>query len=501
MSMHPELRAGERTFHDGLYDWMDRAPWLAISAAAHLLVYFLLAAIPWDQFRSDPPVVVRAEVFEPVVPFEEPPEEPPEPPAEPVASDEPQLVEEDVLESPSEEAWSEVEAPAEPFDTPRDLVAGAIGELGLGGGGPPGRHFGPRGRRPRGQGGIEPALEAALAWLASHQAEDGRWDCDGFSSRCAAEGEPCSGGGSATHDVGVTGLALLAFLGEGNTQSEGRYRDTVARGLAWLVEEQDDGGLIGPRASHDFLYDHAIASLALCEAYALSRSPRLRGPAQAAIGLILRARNPYGAWRYDLPPAGDSDTSVTGWMVFALASAQEAGLVGDYRAAFEGALSFLDEVSDPVSGRVGYSALGEPSARTRANEHYPTDCGEAMTAVGLLCRIFLGETPASQPLLARHAERLAARPPVWDPAAFSADLYYWYYATYALWQMGKPWWPAWEKALKTAVVDSQRRDGDARGSWDPSDAWGFSGGRVYATAVMTLSLEVYFRYGRLLGTR
>jgi len=40
----------------------------------------------------------------------------------------------------------------------------------------------------------------------------------------------------------------------------------------------------------------------------------------------------------------------------------------------------------------------------------------------------------------------------------------------------------------------QRRDGAFDGSWDPQDRWSRLGGRVYQTAVCTLSLEVYYRY-------
>jgi hypothetical protein len=45
------------------------------------------------------------------------------------------------------------------------------------------------------------------------------------------EGVPCDGAGATTHDVGVTGLALLAFLGDGNTMRSGPYRDVVKRGV------------------------------------------------------------------------------------------------------------------------------------------------------------------------------------------------------------------------------------------------------------------------------
>jgi hypothetical protein len=502
--MQPTPWAGERTFHDLLYDWMQRAPWLAISAAAHLLLFFVLAAIPWAELREEEPVVIHAHLPTVVeVPYE-PPAPPPEPELQPLEPTEPAL---QTAELPPDAADAALDAPSEPasaVDWTADPFA-ALPQLGIGGGFPAGGHWGGRGVRGNlpGGSGIAPALDSALKWLAAHQMDDGAWDCDGFAERCGSVGAgACGGAGGSTHDVGVTGLAVLAFLGDGHTTSAGAYRDVVARAVAWLRAEQDpDTGLIGARASRDFLYDHAIATLALCEAYYATRSPLLRRPAQLAVNLILTARDPYGAWRYDLPSIGDADTSVTGWMVFALARAREAGLEGDFRGAFDGALAFLDEVTDPASGRTGYSARGELSSRTPANEHFPREAGEAMTAVGLLCRIFLGQTPADTPLLARQADLLRARPPVWDPEAHTNDIYYWYYATYALYQMGKPWWPAWEKALGAAVVDSQRTDGDARGSWDPECAWGFSGGRVYSTALMALALEVYFRYARVLGAR
>jgi hypothetical protein len=81
------------------------------------------------------------------------------------------------------------------------------------------------------------------------------------------------------------------------------------------------------------------------------------------------------------------------------------------------------------------------------------------------------------------------------------DMYYWYYGSYAMFQMGGRHWKAWNKAMKTAVLDSQRQDGAHLGSWDPVGPWGMKGGRVYSTASMVLCLEVYFRYGKVLGAR
>ena len=491
----------ERSFHDALRDWMGRAPWMSISAAAHLLLYLVLSAIPWRELRTTDERRIVAS-------FEAPP--PPEPvddrkeevPIDPVADtwEEPKWVDatlDDVTDfEPAHDAVPEAR-----FE-PADVAMFA----GLGGGGPahPGR-FGERKRSAAGRG-TEQALREALDWLAAHQGPDGSWDADGFATECGEIGAgECGGKGQATHDVGVTGLALLALMGDGHTTDRGRYRDTVRSGVAWLYRQQDrHTGSIGEEVSHDHVYDHAIATLAVCEAYYFGRSPLAKEAAQGAVDYIHRARNPYGAWRYDVPPIGDNDTSVTGWMMFALAAARDAGLRVD-EAALQAGLDWIDEVTDG-SGRVGYDRLEGLSSRTPANEAWPRDKGEAMTAVGLLCRLFVGRDLErtrrdGRPILQLQADLLARKPPVWDESGKGCDMYYWYYGTYAMFQIGGDPWRKWNAAMKSAVVEHQRRQGDAKGSWDPVGPWGYSGGRVYSTALMTLCLEVYFRYARVFGAR
>jgi len=100
-----------------------------------------------------------------------------------------------------------------------------------------------------------------------------------------------------------------------------------------------------------------------------------------------------------------------------------------------------------------------------------------------------------------HAELLLRTLPEWDPEGCGCDMYYWYYGSFAMYQMGGKYWKQWRKALEPAVIGSQRKDGAAKGSWDPVGPWGFSGGRVYSTATMVLSLEAYYRYARVLGGR
>jgi hypothetical protein len=93
--------------------------------------------------------------------------------------------------------------------------------------------------------------------------------------------------------------------------------------------------------------------------------------------------------------------------------------------------------------------------------------------------------------------------PTWNVNDGSIDMYYWYYGTLAMFQVGGDGWKRWEAALKTDVIDRQRKDGDfcmVRGSWDPVDPWGPDGGRVYSTACLALCLEVWYRYPKVFGT-
>jgi hypothetical protein len=98
------------------------------------------------------------------------------------------------------------------------------------------------------------------------------------------------------------------------------------------------------------------------------------------------------------------------------------------------------------------------------------------------------------------ADQLLQLPPVWDARSGAIDHYYWYYASYALFQMGGPRWTAWQKKLEPALLAHQHRDGgnmNLHGSWDPVCVWGEDGGRVYSTAILALTLQANYRYTRL----
>jgi hypothetical protein len=323
----------------------------------------------------------------------------------------------------------------------------------------------------------ERAVLAALEWLAAAQSSDGRWEA---ARHGAGRGRPAGGQHDGTvgarSDTGVTGLALLAFLGAGSTHQHGPHAERVDRGVRFLLGGQRaDGSLAGNAEFFAALYCHGMATLALAECLALSGDPALRPPLERAVRHTLSAQHPVtGGWRY---AAGDrGDTSQLGWQVMVLAAARQAG-VGGLDAAEAGSRTFLRSVS---SGRAGglaaYRAGEQPSV--------------AMTAEALVCRLFLG-MPVDHPTATEALDLIGRHPP--DPRRPNA--YTWYYATLASFHCGGPQWDRWNHALQTALLPTQHRErGPYEGSWDPDPVWGGHGGRVYATALSALTLEVYYRH-------
>ena len=529
----------QRPPHLGLRAWARNSPWLMIAALLHVLLVAILSVIVF-QSRREAPGAPASTVVVARAPVELPPAIEERPPL-PVGREVPRLPIEDAVVAPlaveldpdgapgrAGEITDELDPSLDPGHFNPDpealssLPSGATGGTpigvgrvghrstgtspftgrvaGLGGPGGGGKGDG-GGNGPGADPASVRAVLAALDWLAAHQSSDGSWDCDGFPVNCRKG--PCSGVGSAAHDVGVTALALLAFLGAGETHVVGAYQATVREGLRWLLHTQDAEGCFGERVGMGFLYDHACATLVVAEAFGMTQSKPLREPAQRAIRFVLQSQNPYGAWRYASPPDGDNDTSVTGWMVMALKSAKMVGLTIDDQA-FENALAWVDQMTDPVSGRTGYTDMGGRSSRFPGlAQRFPAEQSESMTAVGVLLRIFGGRTRERDPQIERGAELLAARLPHWSTETGQIDFYYWYYGTLAMYQVGGARWERWNEAIQSAIIEHQRTDPSEcqQGSWDPLDPWSAIGGRVYATALNCLSMEVYYRYPRVFGAK
>lgn len=220
------------------------------------------------------------------------------------------------------------------------------------------------------------------------------------------------------------------------------------------------------------MYTQGICTIALCEVYALSRDQKLKQPTQMAVNFIINAQDPNGGgWRYQ--PGQKGDTSVVGWQIMALKSAKIAKLVVPPKTVGK-ATFFLNSVQANGGANYGYDSAG---------------AGPATSAVGLLCRMYLGWTPKNTGLV-KGVEYLSKTGP--QPG----NMYFNYYATQVLHHWNGEPWTKWNNVMREHLVKTQEKQGNAAGSWKPvgSDHGNAVGGRHYATCMSVMTLEVYYRH-------
>lgn len=332
----------------------------------------------------------------------------------------------------------------------------------------------------------EAAVEAGLKWLAAHQLEDGSWTFYLDEQHCPQCAGRCRNSGLIESSTASTGLALLCFLGGGYTHQDGPYREVVSRGLYYLVHRmvitpqggdlRDISVMAGGfdeqmmvRTSGN-MYAHAIATLALCEAYAMTDDRELASAAQEAIDFIVYAQADNGGWRYI--PKEPGDLSVTGWQLMALKSGS-LGRLSIPRSVWYRASEFLDSVQEDRGANYGYQQ--------------PSTTRPAMTAVGLYGRLMLGWPRDHAPLLKGCAQLAKEQPK-------ANNMYFNYYTSQVLHHTGGTGWKRWNTRMRNYLVATQADSGHEKGSWYIDEAWSDRGGRLYTTTLATLSLEVYYRY-------
>jgi hypothetical protein len=312
----------------------------------------------------------------------------------------------------------------------------------------------------------ERAVEMGLHWLALHQLEDGSWRFKHHEGPCRGA---CRNPGTVDTTTGATGLALLPFLGAGYTSEVGPYQETVKKGLYYLTSRM----LITPQGGdlqEGTMYAHGIASIALCEAYAMTGDPTLREPAQLAVDFICAAQHEKGGWRYY--PGMPGDTTVFGWQMMALKSAKLANLEVP-SPVIENAMSYLDSVQDQGGAVYGYLR---------------PERGPSPTAIGLLTRMYYG-WPRDDTRLARGVGYLDGLGPS------RTDMYFNYYAGQVMHHyQGGSVWERWNEQVREHLIATQATEGHERGSWYFADRHGSAGGRHYTTAMSLMILEVYYRH-------
>lgn len=346
----------------------------------------------------------------------------------------------------------------------------------------------------------EAAVARGLQWLKRMQQADGSWRLDDPRYPDAERG--------SGHNIAATAFGLLPMLGAGYTHKKGKnnpdnpFDKPIEKALAYLIRKQDKVAFNKDKKPNNKLgnfggnlYDHGLATIAMSEAYGLSQDPWLKKPTEDAVRYLIQAQADNGSWGYSFGSAGD--TSIVGWCVMGLKSAQMSGI--DVRVELEGgkykslqdslndAKRFLESVCDTSSEGYGYrSASG--TAR--------------LSAVGLLCRQYLQSWGPQNLRMIKGVENHITRTP---PSESHKDVYYYYYATQVMHHFGGQEWKRWNEGepdkkvlgMRDILVKTQIKTGKGEdaGAWSAQgDPYGRSGSRLMITSLSLLTLEVYYRH-------
>jgi outer membrane biosynthesis protein TonB len=394
-----------------------------------------------------------------------------------------------------------------------------------------------RGETARARGGSpasEAAIERGLLWLARHQAANGAWlfehpHCiDPFgrpSQQCLCRTKGYIEG----HTKASTSIALLPFLGAGNTHLDGPYKEVVYRGLEQLKtildielkELHPDNPNFVSTFSGD-LYGYGLTTLVMAEAFGMTGDPDLERYVNALTVFLARHQHPLGGWRYELGQPGD--ITVTGWQVVALKSSQLAG-AAVHSDIFRQADKFLDSLTPPAPlSRPGRTQVVANKVggmnRDPTRYHYlasfanstTREPGECTSAVGLLCRLYTGWSSNDPSLLKGVNQLLKSNT---HPALL---LYRNFYLAQILLHIDHPAWEQWNRRNRDYLVRMQVTETTRMnqrnpafgsppceiGSWYLTNPNGTTknairdrhlapAGRLAHTALAILTLEVYYR--------
>lgn len=298
----------------------------------------------------------------------------------------------------------------------------------------------------------EAAVMRSLRWLREMQNADGSWSTDK---------DPKAVG---------TALSVLAFLSHGETPASSEFGDSVRKALEYLVALQEESGTFKERGTHPAIA-HGIVTLALCEAYGMTRVPMLGDAAEKALAVILAGQRGSGLWDAQYRPNGaDDDLEVSVWQVRALWAGR---LMGSKMKGLEEALKASADGASTVAAVPG-----------------------AATAPF-----------AIQPLLILHRNRdkayvaaLAALKDTqvnWKNPRFDDPVVHWYFAGQALFRHGGNSWAEWNRSSVPNILSNQAVAKTAKGTemgWWDSPGKGEKYGRVYSTALCSLMLQTCYPF-------
>ncbi len=290
------------------------------------------------------------------------------------------------------------------------------------------------------------AIERGLRSLAQAQAEDGSYGADRYGRH-----------------VGITALAGLAFMCDGNVPERGSYAPQVQKAQEFILRNVQETGLIAADTSHGPMYGHGFATLFLGELYGMTGDPRVREALVKAVRLIVDCQNSEGGWRYH-PVPFDADLSVTICQIKALRSARNAGIHVPAQT-IERALTYVRQCQNASDGGFRYMLNTGVSAFPRS-------------AAGVASLYYAGVY--QDEAIRRGLEYLMEQRPSQvqrDPGHY---FYGHYYAVQAMFLAGGDYWRQWYPEIREQLLGKQQEDG----GWDSSH------GRSYGTAMALIVLQM-----------
>jgi hypothetical protein len=330
-------------------------------------------------------------------------------------------------------------------------------------------------------GAVDRAVERGLRWLAEHQQPCGGWlgdsghkQDDDYVVYQSAEATRATGGAQ----MGVSALAGLAFLADGQLPDRGPYAQALDRAISYVISRQNEFGYLEDGGSR--MYSHSFATLFLAEVYGMCarRQEEIGRALQRAVEFTQTAQNEHGGWRYQ-PFTIEDDLSVTVCQVQALRAARDAGVPVSV-SCIDRVVAYVRDSRIEVGRFAGafYYKIHGRAARTKTSFTVNAAAVTTLHSAGLYDEREYG---AALDFVAEDYEYVSRRYP--------DHYYFWYgnyYAAQALFTEGGPRWRRYWQALCEDLLLRQQTDGHWRNPIGPGDA--------FATAVACLLLRVPAQY-------
>jgi len=177
---------------------------------------------------------------------------------------------------------------------------------------------------------VNRSIADGLCWLRFHQNPDGSW-CYTYPD------------GTKVESVGVTAMAVMAFLNYGISEED----STVAKGLKYILSHQNADGAI-TSSIHTHIYDTSLAVLALLA----TNNESYKGVVQKAVSYLIQAQQDegegasqsdwfYGGWGYETGETHWADLSNTQFVLLALHEADQKGWANVPDDVWQKALIFV----------------------------------------------------------------------------------------------------------------------------------------------------------------